>query len=167
MKRQVLSIVAENTSGVLSRIAGLFTRRGFNIESITAGVTSDPKFSRITIVTGGDELILDQIEKQVLKLTDIVSVERLLPEASVERELILVKVKSDENTAIPIEFIATNRFRGNVVDSGENSLLIEVIGTQRKLKAFLDTMKKYGILEIARTGVTALSRGTSWDDEDM
>ena len=158
MRKQVLSILVENTPSVLSHVAGLFSRRGYNIETITAGVTADPRVTRITIVTSGDELILEQIEKQVEKLEDVLHVVLLYPEASVQRELMLVKVAAktaDRQTVLSISDI----FHGKVVDVTHDSMVIEVTGTQDKLQSFLDMLDGYEILELARTGLTGLTRG--------
>lgn len=164
MRDQVLSILVLNTTGVLSRISGLFTRRGFNINSITAGVTSDVRYTRITIVTNGDELVLSQIEKQVAKLEDVVSVERMDRDSSVARELVLVKVKSDKASRSELNTLA-DIFRAKVVDVSDDSMTIELTGNYSKITAFLKLVNDYGVMELARTGVTALSRGTAaWED---
>ncbi|MBO7355930.1 MAG: acetolactate synthase small subunit [Lachnospiraceae bacterium] len=159
MQRVVLSLLADNNSGVLSRICGLFSRRGYNIESVTAGVTADPKYSRITIVTCGDEEVIEQIEKQVAKLEDVKAVKKLVPDASVYRELCLIKVRavpSDRENVVALSGI----FRGNIIDVGPDSLIIEVIGTQSKNDAFIGLLDGYEILELARTGIAGLSRGS-------
>ena len=158
MRMQVLSILVENTSGVLNRISGLFSRRGFNINSITAGVTSDVRFTRITIVTSGDDEVLDQIEKQVAKLEDVVSVERMEQDSSVARELILVKVKANRESRPDIHSLV-DIFRAQVVDVADDSMTVELTGSYNKITAFLKLVNQYGIMELARTGVTALSRG--------
>ncbi|MCR4842069.1 MAG: acetolactate synthase small subunit [Eubacterium sp.] len=165
MKEQVLSILVENTTGVLSRISGLFSRRGFNINSITAGVTSDVRYTRITIVTNGDEQVLEQIENQVAKLEDVVSVERMGEHTSVARELVLVKIKANDTTRPDICSLV-EIFRANVVDVFQESMTIELTGGYNKITAFLKLVNKYGIIELARTGVTALTRG-SVDAEDV
>lgn len=159
MKTAVLSILAYNTSGVLNRVSGLFSRRGFNIESITAGVTADPRFSRITIVTEGDELVVEQIVKQVAKMEDVVDVKALQPDESVERELILMKIRATDQERASIVSTA-NIFRAKIVDVSRDSIVIELTGSQSKLGAFLELMEQYNIIELGRTGVTALSRGT-------
>ncbi len=158
MRTQVLSILVFNTSGVLSRVAGLFSRRGFNIDSLTAGITSDERYTRMTIVTSGDEQVLNQIENQLAKLEDVVSIEKLQPGESVTRELILLKVKATDENRGAIQSLV-EIFRARIVDVAVDSMLIELTGTQRKLNAFMELMTKYGILELARTGVTALARG--------
>ncbi len=164
MDEQVLSILVLNTTGVLSRVSGLFTRRGFNINSITAGVTSDVRYTRITIVTNGDDLVLSQIEKQVAKLEDVVSVERMAPDTTVARELVLVKIKAERQNRMEISSLA-DTFRASVVDVSEDSMTVEVTGNYNKITAFLKLVNEYGIISLARTGVTALSRGSgAWED---
>ncbi len=163
MRKQVLSILVENTSGVLSHVSGLFSRRGYNIDSFSAGVTTDPRFTRMTIVTSGDEQILEQIEKQVAKLEDVVDIKILQPEASVRRELMLVKVKKElprERRSPYTLAELTNNFHGKSVDETPDSVLIEVTGNTDKLDSFLENLQiDYEVLELARTGLTALSRG--------
>ena len=160
MKRQTYSILAENTSSVLSHISGLFSRRGYNIDSISAGVTADPRFSRITVVSSGDQLILEQIEKQLAKLEDVVDIKKLENGSSVTRELILVKIRAKDTERQPILNV-TEIFHGKVVDVTHDSMVIELTGHQDKLDAFLDLLSGYEILELARTGLTGLSRGIS------
>lgn len=158
MKR-VYSLLVDNTTGVLSRIAGLFSRRGYSIDSITAGVTADPRFTRITIVASGDELILSQIEKQVRKLEDVIEIKVLKEGESVYRELIMVKIRA--NAAQRTEITAlVEIFRAKIVDVEKESLMVELTGNQSKLEAFLNLLDGFEILELARTGITGLSRGT-------
>ena len=159
MQKVVFSILVDNTSGVLSRIAGLFSRRGYNIDSLTVGVTADPRYSRATVVATGDHNILDQIEKQLNKLEDVVDIKRLEPDSSVCRELLLVKVLCNEQNRQNIISIA-DIFRAKIVDVSIQSLVIELVGSQSKLSAFLRMLKDVEILELARTGLTGLSRGT-------
>ena len=159
MHKKAFQLLVDNTSGVLSRISGLFSRRGYNIESITAGVTADPKYTRITIVASGDDDILDQIEKQVRKLVDVREIDELPPEESVYRELALIKVRVDDVKRESVIAI-TNIFRGNIVDVALDSLIIEITGNQGKIDAFLKLLSGYEILELARTGIAGLSRGT-------
>ena len=159
MHKKAFQLLVDNTSGVLSRISGLFSRRGYNIESITAGVTADPKYTRITIVASGDDDILDQIEKQVRKLVDVREINELPPEESVYRELALIKVRVDDVKRESVIAI-TNIFRGNIVDVALDSLIIEIPGNQGKIDAFLKLLSGYEILELARTGIAGLSRGT-------
>lgn len=156
--QRVYSLLVDNNSGVLSRISGLFTRRGYNIDSITAGVTADSRFTRITIVSSGDEIILSQIEKQIAKLEDVIVVKVLKPEESVYRELILVKIRANAQQRSEIVSIA-DIFRAKIVDAERESLVIELTGIQSKLEAFLQLLDGYEILELARTGIAGLSRG--------
>lgn len=159
MHKKVFQLLVDNTSGVLSRISGLFSRRGYNIESITAGVTADPRFTRITIVASGDDEILDQIEKQVSKLIDVRDIRELKPENSVYRELALVKVKAVPDQRGGVISIV-DIFRAKVIDVGSESLTVEITGNQAKIEAFLNLLDGYEILELARTGIAGLGRGT-------
>lgn len=158
MKKRVLSMLVDNTSGVLSRVAGLFSRRGYNIDSLTVGETADPRYSRMTVVVRGDELILDQITKQLAKLIDVVDIKTLKDGESVNRELILVKVRAEVDHRQDIASLA-GMFRANIVDVGTDSLTVEMTGSQSKIEAFINLLKDYEILELARTGITGLSRG--------
>lgn len=142
----------------MSRVAGLFSRRGYSIDSITAGPTADPRFSRMTVVASGDELILEQITNQLAKLVDVRDIKVLEPERSVNRELILVKVAATVEERQNVISIA-DVFRAKIVDIGQRSLVIELTGTKAKLEAFLSLLEGYEILELARTGITGLSRG--------
>ena len=159
MQKKVFQILVDNTSGVLSRISGLFSRRGYNIESITAGVTADPRFTRITIVTNGDDVVLEQIEKQVAKLVDVLDIRELKAGSSVFRELALIKVRVSANDRQGILSMA-DIFRANVVDVAQEALTIELTGSVDKIEAFLKLLDGYEILELARTGVAGLCRGT-------
>lgn len=160
MRRQALSILVENTSGVLSHVSGLFSRRGYNIDSFSAGVTADPRFTRMTIVASGDELILEQIEKQLAKLEDVLDIKKLENGTSVTRELILVKLKVKDTQRQAILSV-TEIYHGKVVDVTTDSMVIELTGHQDKLDAFMDLLQDYEILELARTGITGLTRGSS------
>ena len=157
--KKVLSILVENTPGLTSRISGLFSRRGYNIDSFSAGVTADPRYTRVTIVTHGDDMILEQIEKQVSKLTEVMNVKELKDGLSVTRELMLVKI-SARNTDRQDVLTIVEIFHGKVVDVTHDSMVLEVTGNQSKLDSFLDMLGDYDILELARTGLTGLSRGT-------
>ena len=159
MRRQVYSLLVDNNPGVLSRIAGLFSRRGYSIDSITAGMTADPRFTRITVVSSGDELILSQIEKQVRKLGDVREIKLLKDDEAVYRELIMVKVRVNAQQRTEVISLA-DIFRAKIVDVEKESLMIELTGNQSKLEAFLNLLDGYEILELARTGITGLSRGT-------
>ena len=158
MEQRVLSILVDNTAGVLSRVAGLLSRRGYNIDSLTVGVTADPKFSRMTVVCSGDELILEQITKQLEKLVDVRDIKVLAPGNSVNRELILVKIKAGVAERQNVISIA-DVFRAKIVDIGKDSLIVELTGDKSKLEAFISLLEGYEILELARTGLTGLSRG--------
>lgn len=159
MQKKVFQLLVDNTSGVLSRISGLLSRRGYNIESITAGVTADPKYTRITIVTSGDDEILDQIEKQVSKLVDVQDIKVLEPDDSVYRELVMIKVKVGADSRQAVIAMA-DIFRAKIVDVAVDSLMVELTGNQNKIEAFINLLDGYEILELARTGITGLGRGT-------
>lgn len=160
MQKRILSLLVDNTAGVLSRISGLFSRRGYNIDSLSVGVTADERFSRMTVVCSGDALILEQITKQLAKLVDVRDIKVLEPDNSVSRELVLVKVTAKPEQREGIISIA-NIFRANVIDVGKDSLVIELTGSKSKLGAFVDLLEDYKILELARTGITGLSRGAA------
>lgn len=159
MQKKVFQLLVNNTSGVLSRISGLFARRGYNVESITAGVTSDPRITRITIVASGDDEILEQIEKQVAKLEDVRNIKELEPEKSVYRELIMVKVRATAEQRQGVISVA-DIFRAKIIDIAPESLMIELTGNQQKIDAFIGLLEGYEILELARTGIAGLGRGT-------
>ena len=159
MRKKVFQLLVDNTSGVLSRISGLFSRRGYNIESITAGETADPRITRITIVAKGDDEILEQIEKQVSKLVDVRDIRELKPEESVYRELALIKVKVSAEKRQDVIAI-TNIFRANIIDVGQESLIVEITGNQSKVYSCINLLSNYEILELARTGIAGLGRGT-------
>ena len=156
--QRVFSLLVDNNPGVLSRVSGLFSRRGYSIDSITAGVTADPRFTRITIVASGDELILSQIEKQVRKLEDVIEIKVLHPEDSVYRELIMVKVRANKTERTEIISVA-DIFRAKIVDVEKDSLMVELTGNGSKVDAFLELLEGYEILELARTGITGVQRG--------
>jgi len=157
MNRYVLSLLVENHSGVLSKISGLFTRRGFNIDSLTVGTTDDPNLSRMTITITVDEQMLEQISKQLNKLVDVIKVTELSAK-SVSRELALVKVGYNiKNQSLIKE--AVNIFRGNIVDIDSKNMMIEVTGTEEKITALIELVKPFGIKEMVRSGVTGLERG--------
>lgn len=159
MQRTVFSILVDNTAGVLSRISGLFSRRGYNIDSLTVGMTADERYSRMTIVVSGDEQIIEQIEKQLRKQEDVVSIKVLKEGQSVCRELIMLKIRA--TAANRQEIVSTAEiFRAKIVDVGEDSMVLELTGDQTKLDAFIKLLSGYDILELARTGLTGLSRGS-------
>lgn len=158
MRSIVLSVLVENNAGVLSRVSGLFTRRGYNIESISAGTTMDPKYTRITIVSSGEDEELEQIRKQVAKLVEVVDIRELPDETSVSRELVLVKVEADATRRSQVISLA-DVFRAKIIDVAENSLIVELTGNSSKLEAFVNLLKDFRILDICRTGLTSMARG--------
>lgn len=170
MNKIVFSVYVDNTSGVLSRVAGLFSRRGFNIHSITASETEDDRYSRMTIVSHGDDKVYDQIMKQLAKLEDVKEVKMLHPENTVVRELILVKVKANQNERQGIISFA-DIFRAKIVDVSTETLTIELTGNLGKIEAFLKLLGNENIVELVRTGVTALERGMdsnadAWESQE-
>ena len=159
MRKQAYSILVYNNPGLLSRMAGLFSRRGDNIETIFAGTTADPRFTRITIVASGDEQILSQIEKQVRKMEDVIEIKPLNDSNSVCRELVMIKVRANASERAELISLA-DIFRAKIVDVEKDCLMIELTGTESKLKAFMELLDGYEILELARTGITGLKRGS-------
>lgn len=159
MQKRVLSLLVENTTGVLSRVSGLFSRRGYNIESLSAGATADERYSRMTVVCSGDGIVLEQITRQLNKLVDVKNIKILNPEDSVCRELVLVKVaaKPEQRSGI---MSVVNIFRAKVIDVSKDSMTVEMTGEKDKLEAFINLMEDFEVLELARTGVTGLTRGT-------
>jgi acetolactate synthase-1/3 small subunit len=158
---KVIAALVENKPGVLHSVANMFRRRDFNIESITVGPTEQHDLSRMTITVNGDEKTLEQVVKQMSKLIDVVKVSRLEPENIVTRELALIKVNIPDNKSRSDVINCVEVFRGRVVDVSPESLTMEITGTPDKIDAFLNLMRTYGIMELARTGLTALSRGIS------
>jgi acetolactate synthase-1/3 small subunit len=158
-KTVVIAALVENKPGVLHSVSNMFRRRGFNIESITVGHTEQKGLTRMTITVSGDEKTLEQIAKQMNKLIDVVKVNQLEPESIVTRELALVKVNVPDIKSRSDIINCVEVFRGRVVDVSPESLMVEITGTPDKIDAFLNLMKSYGIAELARTGLTALSRG--------
>ncbi len=156
--RHTLSILVENKFGVLARIAGLFSGRGFNIDTLNVAPTKNPAFSRMTVVVKGDDKILEQLTRQLEKLINVIEVEDFHSEEAVERELILVKIKADSRTRSEVMQIV-DVFRAKIVDVQQNSLLVETTGNQRKVEAFLELIGKFGILDMTRTGRVAMKRG--------
>jgi acetolactate synthase-1/3 small subunit len=156
-EKRILSLTVENEPGVLSRIAGLFSGRGFNIESLCVAETTDPKVSRITLVTRGDEAIIEQIKKQLNKLINVIKVYDFTGIPFVQREMVLIKVRAEkEHRAEVLRMV--DIFRCRVVDVGAEYYTLEVTGNEEKITAILDLLKPLGIKEIARTGAIALAR---------
>ena len=157
-KEHEILINAKNTNGIVARIMSLFNRRGYAVNKMTAGVTNKAGYARLTLSVDGDAKSLDQIQKQVYKIVDVVKVKVFPSEGVIRRELMLIKVKSDNETRAQIVQIA-DIYRGKILDVSPNSLIIELTGDVQKLRGFVEIMKNYGILEMAKTGVTAMSRG--------
>ncbi|MFA6621358.1 MAG: acetolactate synthase small subunit [Candidatus Caldatribacteriota bacterium] len=157
--KHTIAILVKDTPGVLARVSSLFNRRMFNIESIAAGHSEKKGITRITIVTQGDENILEQITKQLNKLIDVIRVRDLPKETSVERELALIKVSTKSINQRTEIMQLIEAFRGHIVDIDKQALTIEITGTEEKINAKLKLLKSFGILEISRTGKIALSRG--------
>ena len=157
--RHTLGVLVENQPGVLSRVSGLFSGRGFNIESISAGHVNHADLVRITITTTGDEKTIEQVVKQLNKLIDVIKVTRLDPVDIVTREMALIKVRTIDTKVRSDIMNYADVFRGRVVDVSPETLIVEITGASDKINAFLNLMKAFGIIELARTGITALSRG--------
>jgi acetolactate synthase-1/3 small subunit len=155
----IISVLVENKAGVLAKISGLFSRRGFNIESLAVGPTDDQSISRITLVVDAESHSIEQVVKQLYKLINVLKIQELDPDNIVERELVLFKVKTDNNTRAEILEIATI-FRANIVDVAKKSLVIEITGTSKKVRGLEELLKPYGIQELIRTGKIAITRGS-------
>ena len=158
MSHHTLSVLVENKPGVLARVSGLFSRRGFNIESLAVGPTEHDDVSRMTIVVNVDDVPLDQVRKQLDKLVNVLKIVELDPAASVQRELLLVKVRADMTTRSHVLETA-NLFRAKVVDVGSEAVTIEATGTRDKLEAFVRVLEPYGIRELVQSGMVAVGRG--------
>ncbi len=155
----IISVLVENKAGVLAKISGLFSRRGFNIDSLAVGTTEDKTVSRITIAVQADQRGIEQVVKQLYKLINVLKIQELEPANIVERELVLIKVATDaKNRAEILEIV--NIFRANIVDVAKKSLLIEITGTSSKVEALRELLDPYGILELTRTGKIACTRGS-------
>lgn len=158
MNRHTIAVLVNDQPGVLQRVSGLFGRRGFNIESITVGQSEEAGLSRMVVVTLGDDKLLEQIEKQLYKLIDVIKVVNLSSNPMVGRELALIKVKADPSER-PEVMGLVETFRASVVDIGNTSLMVQVVGDTEKIDAMIELLKPYGIRELSRTGVTAMIRG--------
>lgn len=158
MNKFVLSVLVENKAGVLSRVSGLFSRRGYNIDSLTVCETHNPNHSRMTIVVQGDEYILEQIQKQLAKLQEVISIKKCESESSVQREMALIKVKAEANNRGTI-IETCDIYKARIVDVGLESVIIEITGSEAKIESLLRLLEPYGILEYVRTGLTAMERG--------
>lgn len=158
--KHTLAVLVENSPSVLSRVAGLFSRRGYNIESLAVGITDNPEISRMTIVVSGDDHVLGQIIKQLNKLIEVIKVSNLEPNETIQRELAFFKVKVDKGNRSEVMQIV-DVFRAKIVDVDIKSLVIEITGTNDKVNAIEKLLKNFGILEVVRTGTIAINRGTS------
>jgi len=156
--KHTVAVLVENKSGVLTRVAGLFSRRGFNIESLAVGVTENADTSRMTIVVSGDDKVLEQVMKQLNKLIDVIRVSDIPQEDSVNRELALIKVGVDSNTRAEVMQIV-DIFRAKIVDVGAKSLIVEVTGDESKISAIEQLLRQFGVKEMVRTGKVAMNRG--------
>ena len=159
-QRTTLSILVDNNSGVLARVAGLFARRGYNIDSLTVSATNDPLLSRITVSVQGDRQILDQIIHQTEKLIETRAIAIMEPDESIQRELVLVKVAADDSNRSTIREVA-EIYKAKIADLTVDSMIMELTGRPAKIDAFLNVVREYDILEMCRTGVTVLERGSS------
>ena len=157
MQKHTIAVLVENQFGVLCRVAGLFSARGFNIDSLTVGPTQDPLVSRMTVVARGDERVVQQIARQLDKLIDVIRVDILAPQDTTDRELVMIKVASDASNRNDMMQVIGN-FRGKIVDVQEDSMTIEATGTEAKIDAMLELLKSFGIIEVVRTGKIAISR---------
>lgn len=156
--RHTLAVLVENTPGVLARVAGLFSRRGFNIDSLAVGRTENPAVSRMTIVVEGDDRILEQVTKQLYKLIDVIKISDITADEYVDRELVLIKVSSDPAHRGEIMQVA-DIFRARIVDLGRKTITLECTGNDGKINAFEESLRPYGIKELVRTGKIAVLRG--------
>src|SRR5665647_101029 len=159
MNKHTLAVTVENRPGVLTRVATLFRRRGYNIDSLTVGTTENPGISRMTIGLEGGDKVIEQVSKQLNKLVDVIKVIDITHEQLVDRELILIKIKADNNVRAEIVQIV-DIFRAHIVDIGRNSLIIEATGDRGKMDALEDSFRPFGIIELVRTGKVAMVRGS-------
>ncbi|MEA1960162.1 MAG: acetolactate synthase small subunit [Bacillota bacterium] len=157
MHKHTLAVTVENKPGVLTRVATLFRRRGYNIDSLTVGTTENPTISRMTIVVEGDDMIIEQVTKQLYKLVDVIKIVDISEEQAVERELAMIKVKADSNRSEIVQIV--DIFRARIVDIGKTSMIIEVTGDGGKVDAIIDSLQPFGIQELVRTGKVAMVRG--------
>ncbi|MDR8018516.1 acetolactate synthase small subunit [Nesterenkonia aerolata] len=158
-RRRTLSVLVEDVPGVLSRVSGLFSRRAFNIDSLAVGHSEIPGLSRITVVVNADDVLLEQITKQLNKLVNVIKIIELAPDAAVERDHLLIKVRADSTMRLQVTQ-AVDLFRAKIVDVSVDSLTVEATGAQDKLNALLEVLEPYGIKEIVRSGTLAISRGS-------
>ncbi|MDH7577720.1 MAG: acetolactate synthase small subunit [Bacillota bacterium] len=162
--RHTLAVLVENQPGVLTRVAGLFSRRGYNIESLAVGQTHEPSISRMTIVVDGDDRVIEQVAKQLDKLIDVIDVQDITDVEYVDRELVLIKVNAEPSVRGEIMQIV-DIFRARIVDIGQRTLIIECTGDEGKIRAIEKSLKPFGILELVRTGKIAMVRGPKYEEE--
>jgi acetolactate synthase-1/3 small subunit len=163
--RHVLSALVQNQPGVLAHVSGMFASRGFNIESLAVGETEDPHLSRITVVVNGDDRLLEQIRKQLEKIITVVKVLDISKADFVERDLMLIKIDAPPSQRLELQGLV-QIFRGRIVDVGADQMMVEISGQEKKIEAFIDAVRPYGIRELARTGRIAMVRGFLTDQED-
>lgn len=160
MQKYILSVIVENNAGVLARVSSLFGRRGYNIDSLTVSETNNPGTSNITLTVSGDEAILEQIIKQVNKLEEVISIHHLMDSNALSRELLLVKMAIENGTRTSLREVA-DIYEAKIVDLAPRSMIIELTGTPQKIDAFLGMMKEFQIIEMCRTGLTALEKDSA------
>lgn len=165
MPKHILSVLVENHPGVLSKVAGLFSRRGFNIDSLAVGVTENPDVSRITIVVDGDDYIVEQVSKQLNKLIDVIKIKLLEKSDAVSRELAMIKVSATASSRSEVVQIV-EIFRAKIVDVSKSTLTIEISGSTEKVAALEDMLKQFGVKEIVRTGMISIERGNKFISEN-
>ena len=158
MNRYIISALVSNQFGVLARVSSMFARRGYNIDSLTVGETTDPSFSRMTITVTCDESTKEQVVKQLSKIFDVKKVQVMKPEETVVKELMMIKINAPKNVRTDI-MVTIDPFHAKIVDLTPEAMVIELTGDQSKLNAFLTLMEQYGIIELCRTGITAMGRG--------
>ena len=156
--KHTIAVIVENKSGVLTRIAGLFSRRAFNIDSLSVGATDNPDYSRMTLTVMGGEEVLEQVIKQLSKLINVIRVSELNPAESVERELAIIKVNADRENRSEIMQVV-DIFRAKIIDVSARSMIIEITGDEEKINAIVQLLRQYGIKEMARTGKVSMARG--------
>lgn len=159
--RHTISILLENESGALSRVAGLFSARGYNIESLSVAATDDPTLSRMTLVTHGNEQVIDQIKKQLNKLIEVVKIMDLAEQDSVERELLLVKVRAEDSVEFETIKRVVDIYRARIIDSSKTTYTVEVTGDKGKIEAFLNAMMSHDVMEVVRSGTLGIARGVT------
>ncbi|WP_337841562.1 acetolactate synthase small subunit [Rheinheimera sp.] len=157
--RHIISVLLENESGALARVVGLFAQRGYNIDSLTVAATEDPTMSRLTLVTRGDDKVIEQITKQLHKLIEVVKLMDLSEAAHIERELLMVKVRATNNDQREEVKRSADIFRGQIIDVSPTTYTIQIVGTSEKLEAFIEALQGVQILETVRTGVSGIARG--------